>query len=188
MNDPFSSDAALWTATLARVRRELAELPGAEHAWLAEQIDRVGELQRELDRLFREAGGLAICTDCLGGCCSRAKHHVTLTNVLAYLLRGEEPPLPDFSLPCPFLGAQGCRLPVTHRPFNCIIFLCDRIDRHLTEQQRTAFAGIEAELRSVYHGLAERCPGASLRGVLIAAARRGSQPLLGCGQPTKETS
>ena len=188
MNDTFSSDAALWTATLARVRRELVELPGAERAWLAAQIDRVGELQRELDRLFREAGGPVICTDCLGGCCSRAKHHVTLTNVLAYLLCGEEPPLPDFSRPCPFLGAQGCCLPVTHRPFNCIIFLCDSIDRHLTERQRTAFAGIEAELRSVYHGLAERCPGASLRGVLIAAARRGSRPLLRCEQPIKETS
>jgi hypothetical protein len=76
------------------------------------------------------------------------------------------------------LGAQGCRLPAAHRPFNCVIFLCDEVDRHLTQAQRDRFATIEAELRRSYHEVAERCPGASLRGLLIAAARVGENPLL----------
>lgn len=174
----IASDAVLWTATIERTRRELEALPLAERDWLAAQVNRIGELQLELDRLFREVDGPALCTDCLGGCCSRAKHHVTLTNVLGYLLQGEAPPTPDYSLACPLLGARGCRLPVERRPFNCIIFLCERIDAQLSDEQRMAFSRIEDELRNAYHAVANRCPGASLRGVLIAAARVGSRPLL----------
>jgi hypothetical protein len=48
----------------------------------------------------------------------------------------------------------------------------------LTDAQRTAFTGIEARLRNAYHGIAERHPGASLRGLLIGAARVGARPLL----------
>lgn len=178
MNATIASDAAVWATTLSRVQRELTDLTIAERDWLAAQVRRIGALQAEHDRLFRVVGGPAACTDCLGGCCSRAKHHVTLTNLLGYLFAGEEPPLPDFSLACPLLSAQGCRLPVERRPFNCIIFLCDRIDDRLTDEQRLAFAGIEAELRNAYHAVAERCPGASLRGLLIAVARVGDRPLL----------
>lgn len=173
-----AADTALWLQTLARTRRELAELPPAQRDWLAAQANRIGELQLELDRLFRAIGGPAICTDCLGGCCSLARHHLTLTNVLACLLAGEEPPQPDYTLPCPLLGDQGCRLPAARRPFNCIIFLCDAVDRQLSNEQREAFARVEAELRATYHAVAARCPGASLRGLLIAATRRGDRPLL----------
>ena len=177
MYDTLSSDTALWLATLARTRRELAELPAGARAWLAAQVARIGALQVELDELFRAIDGPALCADCLGGCC-QARHHVTLTNLLGFLLTGEEPPAPDFARGCPMLGAQGCRLPAAHRPFNCVIFLCDEVDRHLTPAQRDRFATIEAELRRSYHEVAERCPGASLRGLLIAAARVGENPLL----------
>ncbi len=178
MFDTHSTDTALWAATLARTRRELAELPAGERGWLAAQVARIGALQTELDGLFREIDGPALCADCLGGCCGRARHHVTLTNLLGFLFAGKEPPAPDFTLTCPLLGAQGCRLPAAHRPFNCIIFLCGEVDRHLTPGQRNRFVTIEAELRRAYHEVAERCPGASLRGLLIAAARVGESPLL----------
>jgi len=178
MPDTHSSNTALWAATLTRARCELRELSAGERGWLAAQVARIGELQAGLDRLFREIGGPELCTACLGGCCSRARHHVTLTNLLGYLLNGEEPPRPDFALACPMLGAQGCRLPVAQRPFNCIIFLCDAVDRHLTPGQRERFAAIEADLRRSYQAVAERCPGASLRGLLLGAARVGERPLL----------
>jgi len=176
--DSTNADTALWKQTMHRVRRELAELPADQRSWLTVQVEQIGALQRELDRLFRAIDGQKICTDCLGGCCSRAKHHLTLTNVLASLLVGEEPPPPDFALPCPLLGPHGCRLPVEQRPFNCIIFLCDPLDRELTETQREVFARAETALRNSYEAIAGRCPGASLRGLLIAAERCGDRPLL----------
>ena len=178
MDDQTAVDTTLWRQTLSRLRRELAELPAARRDWLGKQVARIGQLQEELDRLFVAVDGPRICRDCLGGCCSRAKHHLSLSNVLAYLLVGEEPPTPDFSRPCPLLGATGCQLPVSRRPFNCIIFLCDAVDQSLSTEQRQAFAGVEAELRQVYQAIAERCPGASLRGLLIAAERRGPRALL----------
>jgi hypothetical protein len=173
-----TADSRLWLQTLARARHELAELSTAQREWLSAQVARIGVLQVELDRLFHAIDGPAICTDCLGGCCSLAKHHLTLTNVLAYLLDGEDPPQPDYSLPCPMLGDQGCRLPAARRPFNCIIFLCEAVDRQLSSEHRDAFTRVEAELRTTYHAIAERCPGASLRGLLIAATRLGDRPLL----------
>jgi len=173
-----NADAALWQQTLTRVRRELAELPVDQRGWLTAQIERAGALQEELDRLFRAINGPDICTDCLGGCCSRAKHHLTLTNVLASLLAGEEPPQPDFTLSCPLLGPHGCRLPAGRRPFNCIIFFCEDLDRKLTDAQREILHRVETALRSTYEAIAERCPGASLRGLLIAATRLGQRPLL----------
>jgi hypothetical protein len=178
MSDAGSSDAALWTATVERARRELAALPIGELDWLAAQVDRIGHLQETLARLFREVGGPATCAGCHGGCCGHARHHATLTNLLGYLLAGREPPRPDFTRTCPFLDERGCRLPVPHRPFNCIIFLCEELDQRLTEPQRQAFGRAESALRAAYTALADHCPGASLRGLLVTAARIGDRPLL----------
>lgn len=178
MFDSVLSDTVLWASMLTRLRSELAALPGAEREWLAGQVARIALLQRQHDELFRAVGGPAVCTDCLGGCCSHGKHHVTLGNLLGFLLAGEEPPAPDFARTCPFLGASGCRVPVDRRPFNCVIFFCEAIDARCDAGQRARLASIEATLRAAYQAIADRCPGASLRGLLIGAARLGDRPLL----------
>jgi hypothetical protein len=178
MTDTMTTDGALWVATLARARSELANLPAAERNWLAVQVASIGRLQEELDCLFDAIGGPELCTSCLGGCCSGAKHHATLTNLLGYLLSGEEPPWPDFTQTCPFLGRCGCRLTAARRPFNCIIFLCEALDRRLTSEQRQLFVSTEGQLRATYEAVAACCPGASMRGLLLAAARVGDRPLL----------
>jgi len=178
-----TTDSALWAATFARAQHELAALPVSERQWLAAQVALIGSLQEELDRLFRTIDGPAVCGECLGSCCSRARHHATLTNLLGYLLAAEDLPVPDFTLDCPFLGTKGCRLPVTRRPFNCIIFLCAALDGRVSDVQRASFATVERQLRAAYEAVASRCPGASLRGVLIAAVRLGERPLLTLSQP-----
>lgn len=178
MTETITSDAVLWASTLVRARRELAELPVEERDWLTLQVARIGELQAELDQVFLAIDGPAVCADCLGECCSRARHHATLTNLLSYLLAGEEPPVPDFRLTCPYLGAQGCRMPVARRPFTCIIFLCEALDARLTGARRAAYERAERDLRNTYEAVASRCPGASLRGLLIGAQSVGHGRLL----------
>jgi len=178
MVDSTASDTALWASTLARVRRELVELSAEERDWLAMQIARIGELQTELDRLLHTLDGPAVCADCLGECCSLARHHATLTNLLSYLLADEEPPVPDYTRTCPYLGSQGCRMPVARRPFTCVIFLCEALDARLTEPLRSAYERAERDLRRTYEAVAARCPGASLRGLLISARRVGDGRLL----------
>jgi hypothetical protein len=178
MDDTTAADSALWMATIERARGELVGLPAAEQLWLAAQLQLIAARQEALDRLFRAIDGATVCRDCRGACCSRAKHHATLTNLLGYLLRDEAPPIPDFSLPCPFLDPQGCRLPVARRPFNCIIFFCEALDRRLSEAERAELEALARELRTLYEAIAARCPGASLRGLLIAAGRCTGRPLL----------
>jgi hypothetical protein len=178
MDDTSATDAALWAATVARARRELAALPAAERAWLARQVSRISRLQQRLDRLFHALNGPQLCAICSGGCCGCAKHHATLTNLLGYLLTGTEPPSPDFGSACPFLGERGCRLPAAHRPFNCIIFFCEALDGRLSAPQRHTVVRTETVLRATYQAVADRCPGASLRGLLMAATRAGNRPLL----------
>jgi len=178
MFDTIATDSALWATTLTRARSELAHLAASERDWLAAQVAWIGRLQEELDHLFHAVDGRGLCAECQGGCCGHARHHATLTNLFGYLLNGEEPPSPDFSRACPFLDTRGCRLPAARRPFNCVIFLCEALDQRLTGPQRQAFVHAEGELRAAYAAVAARCPGASLRGLLLAAARLGDRPLL----------
>ena len=138
----------------------------------------IADIQTALDELFRAAGGVDACTGCDGACCGCGRHHVTLTNVLAYLVAGEDPPAPDFSRSCPYLDAEGCRLPVARRPYNCITFFCEILDSRLDGAARERLHALDAQLRNEYLRVAERYPAAGLRGLWISLGRLGDDQLL----------
>lgn len=169
----------LWQQTLARVRGELEQLPVAERAWLQARLGRIEALQEELHARFLAAGGAGLCRDCSGACCACGRNHLTLGNLLALLLAGEEPPVPDWTAPCPWLAADGCRLAPGRRPFNCISFLCEAVEERLGPESRDAFYALERELRQGYAELAERYAGAGLQGLLLRAERLGRRGFLG---------
>lgn len=168
----------LWRRTVAAVTAELERLPARQRAWAAERLGHIAALQEELGALFVAADGPRHCRRCAGACCERGAHHFTLVNLLAFLLAGEQPPEPDFGLTCPFLGANGCRLPVARRPFNCVIFLCDEVLAGLDADQQQRAAQLEAQLRSWYEAFDKRFAGSSMRGLLIRAERLGTTPFL----------
>lgn len=163
---------------MAAVTAELERLPARQRAWAAERLGHIAALQEELGALFVAADGPRHCRRCAGACCERGAHHFTLVNLLAFLLAGEQPPEPDFGLTCPFLGANGCRLPVARRPFNCVIFLCDEVLAGLDADQQQRAAQLEAQLRSWYEAFDKRFAGSSMRGLLIRAERLGTTPFL----------
>lgn len=164
---------------LPRLRTELAGLGDTERHWLVNRITEIATVQYELDALFHEAAGPALCAGCSGACCDCGRHHLTLTNLLGYLLADEEPPHPDFSRSCPFLGEQGCRLPPTRRPYNCITFFCEELDAQLDPCQRSRLGELDRRLRTAYQAIVERYPAASLRGLWIALERHDrNTPLL----------
>ncbi len=167
-----------WPALLTGLRGELAALDDVARLWLARQVDEIAALQAELDDLSRSAGGPAICAACDDNCCGCGRHHLTLTNLLAYLLDGEEPPAPDFNCTCPFLGDTGCRLPVARRPYNCITFFCEALEERLDREERELLCCLDRQLRRVYQRIAERFPAATLRGFWIALERAGGGHLL----------
>ncbi|MDT8440127.1 MAG: hypothetical protein RQ723_00525 [Desulfuromonadales bacterium] len=163
---------------LRRLRAELTSLSETERRWLAGQLAEIATVQHELDALFHAATGPALCAGCSGACCDCGRHHLTLTNLLGYLLADEEPPHPDFTRACPFLGEQGCRLPVARRPYNCITFFCEGLDARLDPDQRSRLSELDRRLRAAYQAVVERYPAASLRGLWIALERHGQNALL----------
>ena len=171
-----------WPALLQKLRDELVALDGADRQWLRDRLDSIAAIQLNLDDLFRLAGGVRVCAECDGACCGCGRHHVTLTNLLAYLLADDEPPAPDLGKTCPYLGEQGCRLQVSRRPYNCITFFCEQLEENLSEENRQQLRFMDQQLRREYQALAERYPAASLRGIWIALERIGDGEILSTKQ------
>jgi hypothetical protein len=167
-----------WSALLQRINSEIETLDATERGWLNERLAAIASLQIALDELFFKAGGNNACAGCEGACCGCGRHHITLTNLLGYLLAGEVPPTPDFSRTCPFLGEQGCCLPVARRPYNCITFFCETLEDRLDADQCGQLRALDRQLRSEYQRVADRYPAASLRGIWIALERIGNGRLL----------
>lgn len=170
-----------WHSLLRVMRLEMASLSTPDRQWLQQRLASISALQNALDALFLQAGGQDACRGCDGACCGCGRHHLTLTNLFGYLLDGADPPVPDFSQPCPFLGATGCRLPVPRRPYNCITFFCETLEDRLTGEERLRLRELDGRLRREYERIATRFPLASLRGLWIALERHGGRFLLRSG-------
>ena len=171
-----------WPALQQKLSVELDALDGTDRQWLRDRLDSIAAIQLKLDDLFRLAGGLQVCAECDGACCGCGRHHVTLTNLLAFLLNDDEPPAPDLGKTCPYLGEQGCRLQVSRRPYNCITFFCEQLEENLSEEKRQQLCFMDQQLRREYQALAERYPAASLRGIWIALERIGGGEILSTKQ------
>jgi hypothetical protein len=156
-----------WGAIVAGLSAEVARLPALERRWMTARLARIGRLQRRLHRLFLMADGPELCRRCQGGCCDCGRNHLTLVNLLPFLLAEQAPPAADFSRICPFVGAQGCLLEPSRRPYNCVIFLCDTVDSALSAGQRQLFSALERRLRTLYLEFDQRYAGSSLRGIFI---------------------
>jgi hypothetical protein len=178
MTKHLDINPADWSLLLQRINLEIAMLSVAEREWLKERLAVIAANQLALDELFSKADGAESCTGCDGACCGCGRHHITLTNLLAYLLEGEDPPAPDFSRTCPYLGDSGCRLPVARRPYNCITFFCETLENRLNPVQCEQLRILDRQLRNEYQRIAERYPAASLRGLWIALERVGDGHLL----------
>ena len=167
-----------WLALIAQIRNELSVMPVKERAWLEARVAAIGEIQHALNRLFQKAGGIQACAVCDGECCDCGRHHLTLINIIAFLVDGDVPPAPDFENPCPFLGDRGCLLPAARRPYNCITFFCDTLDERLDEQGRREVEALDQQLRNEYERVEKRYPVATLRGIWMGLERVFGDQLL----------
>jgi len=160
-----------WQQIVAQVAAEYRLLPDEEKAWINPRLDRIQQLQRELQQLFDGAEGTRHCRLCEGDCCARGHHHMTLVNLLGFIRKNRLPPDADFTQTCPFLSWQGCLLPVAERPYNCISFICDKIEADLSPEELARFYELELQLRSLYFEFSERYLGAAMTGLLLQEQR-----------------
>lgn len=166
-----SKRAELWQQLCQQLANEYRQLAGDEKRWIAERLAAIAETQRGLEELFRQVDGAQACAGCGGDCCAKGHNHMTLANLLAFLQADEVLPRADFSQTCPFLAQAGCRLAVDRRPYNCISFVCDRIENVLMPEDVERFYRLEKHLRGLYLQFAERYAGGGLTGLLLQAER-----------------
>ena len=160
-----------WQQIVAQIAAEYRLLAAEEKDWINPRLDQIQRLQRELQDLFEHADGSDHCRECEGDCCARGHHHMTLVNLLGFLRRNDLPPEADFTQTCPFLSWKGCLLPVSTRPYNCVSFICDKIENDLKPQELESFYQLEKQLRALYHEFSERYLGAAMTGLLLQDQR-----------------
>ncbi len=160
------SRQTLWLEVTRAVRAQWGAVDEAERDWAVEKIEQLTELQQKLHSLVAAADGEAVCQKCRGGCCGDGLYHPTLVTILAHLIIDEPLPTPDFSRSCPYLGKAGCLFRPAVRPFNCIIFICEKIAARCSEEQQLSLSRLEAEIRTIYEAFDQRYLGSSLRGLM----------------------
>jgi hypothetical protein len=178
MTDLSDDRQQRWQQIVAQTQQEYRTLSSSEKRWIGDLLTKIDRLQCALDHLFIKAGGEQVCATCEGACCAKGHNHVGLPNLLAYLQQDELPPPADFAKTCPWLGPQGCVHPVGHRPYNCITFLCDKLEQHLNQSEVVEFYRLDRELRKLYQTFANHYLSGGMSGLLLQTARLNGHPLL----------
>jgi hypothetical protein len=178
MSEDAAERQSRWRRMVHRLERDYRCLPPAEKARIAELSAPLVRLQQSLDRLFSKADGARICAACRGACCAKGHNHACLPNLLAYLQQQQAPPQPDFSQTCPWLGPRGCVHEAGRRPYNCISFLCDKLEERLAAADVAEFYRLDRALRTCYQAFVARYPGGGMTGLLLQSARLDGRSLL----------
>lgn len=177
------TDRETWNLAVAAVAAEFALLLPSRKALLAELTESVKACKKELHAVVEGVGAGNICAACGGGCCLTGKYHVTVVDLLVYLVEGKELFSPRFDQEfCPFLGERGCLMEPARRPFNCVTFNCERVELLLEPQEKERFAALERALRALYGRFEELFGNRFMGGLLMNCERdivRGRGAILG---------
>jgi len=144
-------DDETWRLTVPAATSEYADLPIEVKAPAQELLRQVMACKVELTAIFELLDGADICRLCRGECCKVGSFHFTAIDLLAYLTTGRELFTPHFGGgSCPFLGDTGCMMEPEYRPYNCVTFVCDRIDIGMDSIRRNSFAHLTDRLLGLY--------------------------------------
>lgn len=145
------SNDELWHVSIETASREFAGLDQQLLERTAAIVSEMMTVKSRIAMLFDGVNGGEICRLCRGECCQSGSYHFTVTDLLAYLVTGDTLFAPRFdSGVCPYLGEGGCVMSPSFRPYNCVTFVCDRVDAGMTPEDRERFAELSAGLRDLY--------------------------------------
>lgn len=162
----------MWNLAVAAVTEEFDRIPPSRRALMAEGIIAVRACKQEMHAVVEVVDAAEECASCRGECCRTGKYHFRVLDLLAYLVAGRELFIPRFGQDiCPYLGAHGCLMEPSLRPFNCITFNCDRVESLISLQERERLVRLEQELRDCCRRLEELC-GLHVRGGLMMSQER----------------
>ena len=177
------TDRETWNLAVAAVAAEFALLLPSRKALLAELTESAKTCKKELHAVAEGVSVANICAACGGECCMTGKYHVTVVDLLVYLVEGKELFEPRFEQErCPFLGERGCLMEPACRPFNCVTFNCERVELLLEPQDMERLVRLEQALRALYGRFEELFGNRFMGGLLMNCERdivRGRGAILG---------
>lgn len=152
--------------------REFRELDASVRAQAELIIREIMATKAGISSIFDGLNGIEICRLCRGECCQTGCFHFTAVDLLAYLITGRELFTPRFDNgACPYLGDTGCLMEASYRPYNCVTFVCDRVDAGMDPVVRNRFAELSSTLNSLYRQIEELFANRFVSGILNNGAR-----------------
>ena len=171
------TDREQWNLAVASVMEEFRGLAPSLRESLADAVRGVRSCKEAIHAVAEGVAAPGICASCGGECCRTGKYHVTVTDLLVYLADGRELFVPRFGQnSCPYLGEEGCLMPPGFRPFNCITFICDRVDGMLEPMEKERLLGLEQELRDRCRTVGDLFGGRLRGALLLTGVTRDSLP------------
>ena len=143
-----------WRIGVTAVRREFDLLSPERRSAATDIILRIMAVKKELAACFDGMNGGMICALCQGECCRAGRYHFTVVDLLAYLITGRPLFTPSFENgACPYLGEKGCFMEPEFRPYNCVSFLCERVETGADPARLQTFSALSDGLVSFYREL-----------------------------------
>jgi hypothetical protein len=141
-------DQQLWHLNTARIKGLLAALPAGTGLVLTELLNRYRQAKEALAAVVAKVDAASECHRCGGQCCLNGKYRINIFDALAHTA-AETALSADFSQKplCPYGTVAGCTMEPGLRPADCVMFICDAIDRKLSPQARLILAAGEEDLR-----------------------------------------
>ena len=141
-------DQRVWNFGTVRLTCLLADLSAGDMLELATLLNRYRKAKEALAAVVAEVDAADICRECAGQCCLNGKYRINVLDALARIV-AEIPTAPDFFQKplCPYGSDAGCTMEPGLRPADCIMFICDGIDRKLSPQASALFAAEEQNVR-----------------------------------------
>jgi hypothetical protein len=151
---------------VARHRRDLVDVIA----------QRVKACKQEMHAVVEAVAAAGICASCGGECCRTGKYHFTVADLLVYLVDDRALFTPRFDQDaCPYLGDRGCLMAPGYRPFNCITFTCERLERLVGPQEKDRCVRLEQELRDHYRRIEELFDPCFRGGLLMSWERNSTR-------------
>ena len=160
-------DQQVWDLGAVRLKRLLAGLSASTMLELTVLLTRYRKAKEVLAAVVAEVDASYVCRECAGQCCQNGKYRINVFDVLARIA-AEIPTVTDFSQKplCPYGTDAGCTMEPGLRPADCVLFVCDAIERKLSPHSMLVLATEERGLRECIHA-ASRLTGEQLGNPLL---------------------
>lgn len=145
-------DQQLWQHGLRFLNTLLNDMPHDKKIQLSELLGDYREAKESQAAITLAIDSKTACSNCAGQCCLNGKYRMNVIDALS-CSTADISVLPDFLQKplCPYGNALGCKLEPGFRPADCILFICDTLDRRLSNYTRTDLSRCENAIRECFH-------------------------------------